>query len=300
MGYFEWWLRDEQTEWLFGEDSLDKRMLMMVRNGITLQELQLCDLAVTPTAWQQRQFPASERSKLQVVFDGVDTRLFRPEPWSGTIELRGDACEQPLRLEPHQRVLSYATRGMEPLRGFPEFMRMLPALMRQFPDLQVVIAGNDRIAYSYGAPTHGGSWKQHLLSELDGQLDRSRLHFTGLLHYGDYIRMIQRSDLHAVFSRPYVTSWGLFQAAACGARLLLNRDPSIQHVVGEHQAFWGDLDDPDQLQVVAADALAVALEQRVEPRCSMLDPSLDLRVCLRRWQTLINQSFKGVQAASGS
>lgn len=112
-------------------------MLMTIRNGVTLQELELCDLAVTPTAWQHQQFPGPQRSKLQVVFDGVDTQLFRPVSWSGTIELDGDGCVQPLKLEPDHRVLSYATRGMEPLRGFPEFMRMLPELMNRFPDLQV-------------------------------------------------------------------------------------------------------------------------------------------------------------------
>ena len=126
------------------------------------------------------------------------------------------------------------------------------------------------------------------------------MHFTGLLNYGDYVKLLQRSDLHAVFSRPYVTSWGLFQAAACGARLLLNRDPSIQHVVGEQQAVWGDLDDLDQLQAVAADAMALAMEQRGVPRHSALAPSLDLRVCLHRWQVLINQALKQTQAASGS
>lgn len=133
-----------------------------------------------------------------------------------------------------------------------------------------------------------------------GQFDRERLHFTGLLNYGDYVKLLQRSDLHAVFSRPYVTSWGLFHPAACGERLLLNRDPSIEQVVEEQQAYWGDLDNPDQLQAVAADALAIAFEQRIESRHSVLDPSLDLRVCLQRWQTLINQNIKGAQAASGS
>ena len=62
-----------------------------------------------------------------------------------------------LLLKPGERILSYATRGMEPLRGFPEFMRMLPARMERFDDLQVVIAGRDRVAYSYQAPSHGGS-----------------------------------------------------------------------------------------------------------------------------------------------
>jgi len=300
VGYFEWWLRDQQAVWLFGEDSLDGRMRMTVRNGISLQELELCDLAVTPTEWQRQQFPQRQQGQLQVVFDGVDTRMFRPEPWSGTVQLQGDAIEQPLLLEPQHRVLSYGTRGMEPLRGFPEFMRMLPALMQRFPDLQVVVAGNDRVAYSYRAPTHGGSWKHHLLAELDGQLDLARLHFTGSLNYSDYIRMIQRSDLHVVFSRPYVTSWGLFQAAACGARLLLNREPGIQTVVPEHQAIWVDLDQSQQLQTTALEALADAMEQRSQPRVSLLKPAWEIKSCLQRWQVLINQALQRTQAASGS
>ena len=300
VGYFEWWLRDQQAVWLFGEDSLDGRMRMTVRNGISLQELELCDLAVTPTEWQRQQFPQRQQGQLQVVFDGVDTRMFRPEPWSGTVQLHGDAIEQPLLLEPQHRVLSYGTRGMEPLRGFPEFMRMLPELMQRFSDLQVVVAGNDRVAYSYRAPTHGGSWKQHLLAELDGQLDLDRLHFTGSLNYSDYIRMIQRSDLHVVFSRPYVTSWGLFQAAACGARLLLNREPGIQTVVPEHQAIWVDLDQSQQLQATALEALADAIEQRSQPRVSLLKPEWEIKTCLQRWQVLINQALQRTQAASGS
>ena len=257
-------------------------MRMTVRNGISLQELELCDLAVTPTQWQRQQFPHRQQDRLQVVFDGVDTRMFRPEPWSGTLQLHGDEIEQPLRLEPQHRVLSYGTRGMEPLRGFPEFIRMLPVLMQRFPDLQVVVAGNDRVAYSYGAPSHGGSWKQYLLAELDGQLDRSRLHFTGSLNYGDYTRLLQRSDLHVVFSRPYVISLALFQAAACGVRLLLNREPGLQSVVQEDQAIWVDLDQPQHLQATALEALANAIEQRDQPRVSFLKPEWELSVCLQR------------------
>ena len=300
VGYFEWWFRDEQAVWLFGDNSLDERMRMTVRNGITLQELELCDLAVTPTAWQRDQFPGPQRRKLQVVFDGVDTQLFRPEPWSGSVVLHGDALEQPLRLESDLRVLSYGTRGMEPIRGFPEFMRMLPGLMQQFPDLQVVVAGNDRVAYSYGAPTHGGSWKQHLLAELEGELDCSRLHFTGLLNYGDYVRMIRRSDLHVVFSRPYVTSWGLFQAAACGARLLLNRTPPSQAVLRDDQALWADLDDPESLVNTAAKALSDAFVQRKAVRQSALRSEWELSNCLHQWQSLLNERLQQHQAASGS
>jgi len=299
VGYFEWWFKDQHAPWLFGGDSLDARMRMVCRNGISLQELELCDLAVTPTAWQRSQFPLAQQQRLQVVFDGIDTTLFRPQSWSGDVELKGETAQQPLRLKPDARVLSYATRGMEPLRGFPEFMRMLPALMQQFSDLEVVVAGRDLVAYSYPAPSHGGSWKQRLLAELGDKLDWSRLHFTGLLNYGDYVRMLQRSDLHAVFSRPYVSSWGLFQAAACGSKLLLNRDPSIRYVLTEQEALWVDLDQPKQQEVTVRQWLEAAFERRNTPCRSLLRPEWELNRCLKRWQNLLNQTMAG-QAASGS
>ena len=48
-------------------------------------------------------------------------------------------------------MLSYATRGMEPLRGF-EFIKALPYVLKSNPELNVFIAGADRRAYSYDAP----------------------------------------------------------------------------------------------------------------------------------------------------
>lgn len=292
VGYFEWWFRDEQARWLLNDTSLDAQLLLSVRNGVVLQELELCDLAVTPTHWQRQQFPPSQQRKLQVVFDGVDTNLFRPQPWTGDVVLQAEADSSPITLQPQHRVFSYGTRGMEPLRGFPEFMRLLPSLMERFADLQVVVAGRDRVAYSYPPPDHQGSWKATLLAELEGQLDRSRLHFTGLLSYRDYVRLLQRSDRHVVFSRSYITSWGLFQAAACGSPLLLNTEPSLQHVLKPEQAVWGDLDQPQQLEAVATEALAGAFDQREQPRNSALRPEWELGACLQRWQLLLQQGLQ--------
>ena len=89
-------------------------------------------------------------------------------------------------LKAGHKVLSYATRGMEPLRGFPEFIKALPQLLAEDPNLQVVIAGADRRAYSYDAPSHNGSWREHLLAELGDFTGRERITFTGLLTYTDY------------------------------------------------------------------------------------------------------------------
>ncbi len=99
-------------------------------------------------------------------------------------------------------------------------MRALPAVLAARPELVVLVAGRDRSAYGGPAPSHGGSWKARLLDELGDFAGRERLHFTGLLPRAAYVAMLQRTNLHCYFTRPYVPSWSLFEAVACGAPLL--------------------------------------------------------------------------------
>ena len=144
---------------------------------------------------------------------------------------------QSIQFTDDQLLLTYGTRGMEPLRGFPEFMRAAAVAQQHFPELQVVVFGNDRSAYSYESPHPSGSWKNYMLEELKDELDLDRLHFTGLLNYGELVQLFCRSDLHCYFTRPYVVSWGVFQAAACGARLLVNDFPGFDEVFADGPEF---------------------------------------------------------------
>ena len=100
---------------------------------------------------------------------------------------------------------------MEPLRGFPEFMRAAAVAQQNYPNLQVVVFGKDRAAYSYPSPHGTGSWKSYMLEELKDQLDLNRLHFIGLLSYRELVQLFRRSNLHCYFTRPYVVSWSIFK-----------------------------------------------------------------------------------------
>lgn len=291
ISYQEWYFRHEIACHILGEMNLNRQLFFRMRNSALLQELVNCDLAVTPTAWQKSQFPEEFQQKIRVMFDGIDTSLFRPMQRSDVLVLQGQEQREPLLIRPDQRLLSYATRGMESLRGFAEFMRMLPPLVAEYPDLVVVIAGQDRLVYSYPAPSHDGSWKQHLLAELGDFPGGERVHFTGSLNYGEYASLLQRSDLHVYFSRPYVTSWGLFQAAACGARLMINRGPATGGIVPKHGALVVDLENQDEINQAALQWLAGAEQRRSQPRTSLLDPDLELRPCLIRWQQLLSQAL---------
>lgn len=291
VAYMEWWFHDATSRWLFDEYSFNDRLRTIMRNTVILQELEQCDIAVTPTLWQRQQFPSIFHDKIKIIFDGVDTSFFRPAQLHGDLILNGNELSQPLHISSEACLLTYATRGMETLRGFPEFMKMLPPLMQALPNLEVVIAGQDRCAYSYPPKRPDGSWKQQLLENLDGKLDTKRLHFTGSLMYGEYRQMLIRSDLHVYFTRSYVTSWGLFQAAACGASLMINADPATNYVLDIDQACWVDLDMPDQLVDKALGLLQNSGSRRHQARTSLLRPEWELERCLTCWEELINSQL---------
>lgn len=295
VAYCEWYFKPSDLPWLLKTGSLDAGLSATLRNQPLLQELAESDLALIPTAWQRQQFPRRLQDQLEVVFDGVDTAFFRPAPATNPpppLRLQPEGEAAPIEIGPEAAVLSYTTRGMEPLRGFPEFLRALPALLASFPQLQVVIAGRDRVAYSYAAPSHGGSWKEHLLAELGDFPGRERIHFTGLISYGQLRDLLQRTDLHVYFSRPYVTSWSLFQAAACGAPIAMNSGPATTGVLPEAAFAQVDLDAPEGVAPALRSALERSLTLRGQQRQSRLPAEFGLPACRQRWQELLNATVQ--------
>lgn len=301
VAYCEWYFKPADLPWLWGMEDLDAALHVRLRNSSLLLELAEADLAVVPTAWQQQQFPAVIQQQLQVVFDGIDTHYFHPSPASDRADplvLQPEGQTQPLRFDANAVIVSYSTRGMEPLRGFPEFLRSLPPLLGAFPQLQVVVAGRDRQAYSYAAPSHGGSWKEHLLAELGAFEGRERLHFTGLIPYGQLRALMQRTDLHIYFSRPFVTSWSLFEAAACGAPIVMNSGPATTGVLPGAAFATVDLDQPGRIASELLSALERSLLTRNQQRQSHLPAHYSLEPCLSHWQALVNTALRRRRAGS--
>jgi glycosyltransferase involved in cell wall biosynthesis len=82
----------------------------------------------------------------------------------------------------------------------------------------VVMVGGDGV--SYGARLSTGSWREHFLRELGDKIDLDRVHFPGRLAYSDYVRLLQRSDTHIYLTYPFVASWSLREAMACGCAII--------------------------------------------------------------------------------
>ena len=297
ISYIEWYFSDNNASLLNPGISADELMRLNTFNVSSQQESLQADVLVCPTRWQASQFPVEFHRKIKCIFDGVSTTLFPEGSFRQPLEIVGRDCSSPITIDPSALLLTYGTRGMEPLRGFPEFLRAASVAMQAFEDLQVVVYGADRIAYGMTAEkcSHpSGSWKEQLLQELGGEIDLNRLHFTGLIDYGTLSKLYRRSDLHCYFTRPYVVSWGVFQAAASGCPLLLNRFPGVEDVLaGEPEFPFVELDSQQSVNQGVLDALANvrSLGDSRDHR-SRLSAGLDSKSCLQQWLQLVRELLK--------
>lgn len=238
--YMEWFYRYphvDRTSDASAMDPCDARALALSRNVPALVDLAIADLAFCPTRFQAEQFPEHLRGHLTILHDGVDCRYLAPDPQArftaSGVSLPDDA-----------EIITYATRGMELHRGFPQFMRALHRLQKTRPKLHALIGGEDRVAYGAKRPA-GDGWKTRMLRELD--LDLSRVHFTGHLGRADYRTLLQVSDLHVYFTVPFVLSWSLIEAMSVGCPLLASDvAPVREALTHEHTALLVDHDDIDR------------------------------------------------------
>lgn len=217
IAYSEWWFDFHADDFSFDpghaeiRHDLHSRLRMLLRNQGFALELIRADAIVAPTQWQRSQLVAELRQRCQVIFDGIDTGMFRP----GSPAF---AADSPLAvLPPQPPLLTYATRGLEPYRGFPEFAAAALRLLQERPGWHVAIAGKDQPSYFRSGPKEGYGARAMAHFEAAGVADR--VHLLGRLPLGTYSKLLQRSDLHCYFTRPYVLSWSLLEAALCGCRL---------------------------------------------------------------------------------
>ena len=135
-------------------------------------------------------------------------------------------------LDASRPVITFVNRHLEPLRGFHVFMRALPAVLDAVPEAQVLVIGDDKKGYGR-EPPDGTTWKAHILDELRGRLDFSRVHFLGRIPRAELIAALSISRAHVYYTYPFVLSWSLLDAMACEC-LVIGSDTRPLHDVIEN------------------------------------------------------------------
>jgi glycosyltransferase involved in cell wall biosynthesis len=125
-------------------------------------------------------------------------------------------------------IITYVSRGLEPYRGFPQFMEAIALLLERRPNCHVIIVGEDRVCYGKKL-AEGQTYQALMLAQLP--IDRSRVHFLGWLAYPDYLQVLQASSVHVYLTRPFVLSWSMLEALASGCLVVGSRTGPVTEVI---------------------------------------------------------------------
>lgn len=207
----------------FSTPSLDQAMITTARAAHLGMAMLSADAALAPTKWQASTFPPQLRPMIEVIFDGVDTDVLRPDPAAVAVLPDGR------QFRAGDEVLTFINRNLEPYRGYHIFMRALPAVMAARPNAQVVIIGGDEV--SYGAAPAEGTWKDRFLNEVRDRVDLSRIHFAGKVPYPAFVSLMQVSRAHAYLTYPFVLSWSMLEAMSAGACIVGSRTAPVEELI---------------------------------------------------------------------
>ena len=192
------------------------------KNAINLIALTNPGFGQTPTQYQRSTYPAWAQPGIEVLPEGVNLNICQPAPPAGATTIAG------IRVAAKDRLVTYVARDLEPYRGFHIMMRALPDLLRQRRDVRVVMVGGDDA--SYGARLVNNTWRELLLSQIS-PIDMSRVHFPGKIGYPDYVKLLQRSDAHVYLTYPFVASWSLREAMACGCAIVASDTAPVREFI---------------------------------------------------------------------
>ena len=254
IGYFEFFYRRHGADVGFDprEDLIfDTAPRLRTKNLGNLLALDAADLGQSPTQWQRSLYPPTYQSKIQVVHEGIDTRQVAPNP-----HVRFQIPDSATELTAGDEVVTYVARNLEPYRGFPSFMRSLPAVLTSRPKAQVLIVGGDETSYGPAA-ADGRSYREQLLQELDGALDLRRVHFLGKVPYSVFVSILQISRVHVYLTYPFVLSWSMLEAMAAGCLVVGSRTAPVEEVIRDGEnGLLVDIFSPSEIAQKVIDALA--------------------------------------------
>jgi glycosyltransferase involved in cell wall biosynthesis len=228
VNYFEFYYHPHDSDMDFRPEFPPEALDFLrarARNAMLLLDLENCRRGYSPTHYQRGLFPEVYRPKIDVIFDGIETEIFHRR--EGVPRRVGDQS-----IPGSTRIVTYVSRGFESMRGFDIFMQVARSIYRQFPDVLFIVVGSDRVCYG-GDEKHirQKTFREHVLAQ--GNYDLSRFLFTGLVGVSTLVDLLSLSDLHLYFTVPFVLSWSLMDALACGCTVLASDTAPVREMIDD-------------------------------------------------------------------
>ncbi|MHC4403153.1 MAG: glycosyltransferase [Planctomycetota bacterium] len=255
VNFCEWYYHPDGGESKYRDSLVPTELNALrsqTRNAMFLLDLQACDAGYSPTNWQRSQIPAEYQPKLRTVFDGIDTELWRP---LGPDE-RGPRKIGDREIPDDVKIVTYVSRGFEEIRGFDVFVEVARRICGRRDDVLFVCVGENTSFYgSEDLKTGGSSFRDHVL--IGGDFDPERFLFTARVPPEELARIFSLSDLHLYLTAPFVLSWSMLNALACGTPLLASDTEPVREVIHHgHNGLLAPFFDADTFTELALDVLA--------------------------------------------
>ena len=212
-------------EFMKAGSSVTDAIALNARNMGHALAYMLADRIVCPTPFQASTYPPSLRERIVVHHEGIDVSRAARRP-DARVRLADGRV-----LDGARPVVTFVARTLEPLRGFHSFMRALPHLLSQQPDAEVIVIGREEgPGYGLNLPA-GATWKMRMLAEVGNRIDASRVHFAGAVPHATLIDMLSISRAHVYLTYPFVLSWSLLEAMACGCLVIGSDTAPVRDVI---------------------------------------------------------------------
>jgi glycosyltransferase involved in cell wall biosynthesis len=251
INYFEYYYRPHGSDMDFRPEFPSAQLDFLrarARNAMVLLDLVNCRSGYSPTRFQRELFPTELRHKIALIFDGIETDVFRR--LEDVPRRVGDHA-----IKPSTRVVTYVSRGFESMRGFDIFMKSAKRIYQQYPDVVFIVVGSDRICYG-GDEKHirHKTFREHVLAQDD--YDLSKFIFTGMVPTCTLVDILSLSDLHIYLTVPFVLSWSVLNALACGCTVLASNTAPVREVITDGlNGLLADFFDVDELSEKAVAVL---------------------------------------------
>jgi glycosyltransferase involved in cell wall biosynthesis len=193
-------------------------------NAMILLDVANCDRGWTPTHYQRDFFPPELRSKIDVIFDGIDTAVYFR---------KGDALQRvraELQIPADHRIVSYVARGFEMMRGFDIFMKAAKRIYQQFDKVTFIVVGTDRIHYGSDFKfIREKTFRHHVLAQ--DEYDPTRFRFTGYVQQDRLADFLSAADAHIYLTEPFIASWSMVNAMSCGAVVVASDQTCVREYI---------------------------------------------------------------------
>jgi glycosyltransferase involved in cell wall biosynthesis len=296
INYFEYYYQGWDSDIDFRPDfppTEVERLRATARNAMIQLDLEGCAAGYSPTKWQRDLLPAAYRGKVRAIFDGVDTGVWKPAPRGGPRTVAGHTFPEGTKL------LTYSARGFEAMRGFDIFVEVARRVTAARPDVVVLVVGEDKVFYGGDTKRTGGRPFGAWTLERSG-LDRSRCRFLGRLPPAELAHLMAVGDCHVYLTVPFILSWSLLDALACGAAVVASDVAPVREMIRHDET--GLLADFFDAKGLADHVLRVLAEPDTRDRfgragAELVRAEYALDVCLPRLKAFYEEVARGGRPA---